>query len=71
MYAPIDPSADGLRPGYRSGFWGGPGVADMKGNVGATRANDNSTADLQNANKRQSTVIVSGFGSYIAPLQKW
>src|SRR5208337_2387073 len=37
MYAPTHPSAGGLRPGYRSGSWGGPGVADMKGNVGATR----------------------------------
>jgi hypothetical protein len=26
-----------LRPGYWSGFLGGPGVADMKGNVGGTR----------------------------------
>jgi hypothetical protein len=28
-----------LRPGYRSDFVGGPGVADMTGNVGATREN--------------------------------
>jgi hypothetical protein len=35
MYAPIDPAYAGLRPGYRSGFLGGPGGADMKGNVGA------------------------------------
>jgi hypothetical protein len=25
-----------LRPGYRGGVWGWPGVADMRGNVGAT-----------------------------------
>ena len=34
-------------------------------------ANDNSTRDLQNAKKRQSTVMLKGFGSYIAILQKW
>jgi hypothetical protein len=26
-----------LCPGYRNGFLGGPGVADMEGTVGATR----------------------------------
>jgi hypothetical protein len=37
IYALIDPAYAGLRPGSRSGFLGGQGVADMKGNFSATR----------------------------------
>ena len=33
MYAPIVDA----EPSIPQGFWGGPGVADMKGDVGATR----------------------------------